>query len=145
MYTAFAEGDSTTLRKICTDGIYDSMRARIGARARGEKVQWELVQYNKRAKVVSNRAARLPMEGAAIRQAVVRICSRQKLTRWRKVRGKDELEMVTGSGKEKNVVEYVVVQRRCAGWKEEDWQVWGTTGETTLKDVEEWQGRELEA
>lgn len=145
MYSAFAEGDSTTLRKICTDGVYDSMRARISARAKGEKVQWELVQYNKRAKVVSNRAARLPMEGAAVRQAVVRICSRQKLTRWRRVRGENELEMVPGSGKEKDVVEYVVVQRRCGNWKEEDWQVWGTTGETTLKDVEEWQRRELEA
>lgn len=132
MYAAFAEGDSQTLRKICTDGIYDSFRARIAARGRGEKTQWELLKYNKRAKLVSNRAARLPIDGAAVRQAVVRIASRQRLTRYY-ANG----TVIPGTGREKDVVEYVVLQKKYSQWKGEEWQVWGTTDETTLEQVEE--------
>jgi len=143
MYTSFAEGDVATLRKICTDGIYDSFRARIGNRARGEKVVWELVRYNQRSSLVSNRAARLPIEGAALSQAVVRIASRQRLTRWAKGKG-GEMHVVPGSGREKDVVEYVVLQKQYEGWRGGEWQVWGTTKETTLGDVEEWERRALE-
>ena len=139
MYTAFAEGDSKTLREICTDGIYDSFLARIGARARGERVHWDLVKYNKRPKVVSNRAARMGMDGAGIRQAVVRICSRQRLTRYT-ANG----QKVPGTGEERDVVEYVVVQRKYWQWKEEQWQIWGTTEETSLEDVEAWERKALE-
>ncbi|KUJ07384.1 uncharacterized protein LY89DRAFT_631479, partial [Mollisia scopiformis] len=140
MYSSFAEGDIASLRKICADGIYDSFRARIGSRPRGETVQWELVQYNKRARVVSNRGARFPTEGGAIRQAVVRISSRQKLTRSLRTKG-GASEVVPGSGKEKDVVEYVVIQQKFEAWRPGPWQVWGTTRETTLRDVEEWQKR----
>jgi protein MBA1 len=142
MYNSFAEGDVVALRKICADGLYDSFRARIGNRPRGEKVDWELVDYNKRSKLISNRAARLPIEGAAVIQAVVRIASRQKLTRWVKGRS-GSTEVVPGSGKEKDVVEYVVLQRQYEGWREGEWQVWGTTQETTLDDVEEWERKAL--
>lgn len=141
MYTAFADGDISALRKMCADGIYESFRARIANRPKGEKVQWELVKYNKRAKVVSNRAARLPLDGAAIRQAVVRISSTQKLTRWRREHGK--LVTIEGTGKEKDVVEYVVIQERIENWRAEEWQVWGTTRETGLDDVDEWNQAQL--
>jgi protein MBA1 len=143
MYTSFAEGDAVTLRKICTDGLYDSFRARIGNRPRGEKVVWELVNYNKRSKLVSYRGARLPIAGAGVMQAVVRIASRQKLTRL--VQGKSGgMQVVPGSGKEKDVVEYVVLQRQYEGWREGEWQLWGTTKETTMEDIEEWERRALE-
>lgn len=134
MYSAFAAGDSRALRTICNDGVYESLQARIGGRARGEKVVWELVKYNKRARVVSHRAARLPIEGAALRQAVVRIVSRQKLSRYT-ANG----TLVKGTGKERDVVEYVVVQKRSWQWKESDWQIWGTTEETKYEDVMKWQ------
>lgn len=139
MYSAFAAGDKATLRKICTDGLYDSFSARIGSRARGESVVWELVGYDRRAKVVSNRAARLPMDGAAIRQAVVRICSTQKLTRYT-AKG----AVVQGTGKEKKVVEYVLIQKKIWGWEDGEWQVWGTIEETTLDDVLSWEKKALE-
>ncbi|KAL3420182.1 hypothetical protein PVAG01_08681 [Phlyctema vagabunda] len=132
MYTAFAEGDIRTLRKICTDGVFDSFQARIASRPRGERTQWELVKYNKRARLVSNRAARLPVDGAAVRQAVVRITSTQRLTRF-----KPNGAVIPGTGKEKDVVEYVVLQKKYWQWKEEDWQVWGTTDVTTLQKLEE--------
>lgn len=76
--------------------------------------------------MVSDRAARLPIEGAGIRQAVVRIRSRQSLTRWR------EGQVVPGTGQEKEVKEYVVIQKRLWKGKEEGWLVWGTTEETTM-------------
>lgn len=133
MYSALAEGDSSMLRKICADGIYDSLRARIAARPRGEKMVWELVKYNKRAKVVSHRAATLPIDGGAIRQAVVRIASRQKLSRY-----SAQGVLVKGTGKERDVVEYLVVEKRYVKWKGEDWRVWGTTEETKYEDVLAW-------
>lgn len=99
---------------------------------------WELVRYNGRAKLVSHRGAKIPIEGAAIRQAVVRIRSTQKLTRW--VKG----VLVEGSGREKDIEEYLVVQKMAKDWKESGWVVWGTTRETTLQDVEEWERMKLE-
>lgn len=135
MYTSVAEGDVRLLRKICVDGIYDQLAPRIQLRPKNETVTWELVKYVGRVKLISNRAARLPVEGMAIRQAVVRIRSRQKLTRM--VKG----EVVQGSGKEKDVVEYFVVQKIIRDWRDEPWMVWGTTTETGLDVVEEWDRR----
>lgn len=135
MYKAFAEGDSKTLRKICADGLYESFMGRIGARPRGEKVEWELVRMNGRPKITAHRAASLPVgKGSFLRQAVVRIASRQKLTR--KSRNG---EVVPGSGKEKDVVEYLVLQKFYRGYEPGEWQVWGTTEETTLEKIQEWE------
>lgn len=144
MYSHFAEADVPALRKICTDGLFDSFSTRIASRARGERVEWELVRYNGAAKVVSHRAARIPnTEGMAIRQAVVRVSSRQKLTRSKSGKG-GKVEILGGSGKEKDVVEYLVVQRFMRDWKEGEWRVWGTTGETSLEDVELWDRKAYE-
>ena len=135
MYTAFAEGDIPKLKEMCTDGVFDSMRARIGGRQRTERVRWELSRYSGRSRVVSDRMAQIPGStggGNALRQAVVRIRSTQKLSRT--VRG----SLVEGSGKEKDVLEYVVLQCRFEKWAPQEWRVWGTTTETSLKDVEKW-------
>jgi protein MBA1 len=132
MYSAFADGNVAKLKTLCTDGIYDSFRARIGTRQPSEKVKWELLKYNQ-TKVVSDRIAKLPMGDQALRQAVVRISSQQRLTRF--VRG----VKVNGTGAEKDVVEYVVVQSTIRGWQPGSWKIWGTTKETTLKDCDHWQ------
>lgn len=121
-----SRGDTETLRRICADGLYESFRARIGAR-RGEKVQWTLHNYARSPRIVSDRAARLPIEGAGLRQAVVRIRSRQSLTRFRGG------QVVAGSGGGKDVKEYVVIQKRLWKGKEEGWMVWGTMEETPLE------------
>jgi len=39
---------------------------------------------------------------------------------------------VPGTGQEKEVKEYVVIQKRLWKGKEEGWLVWGTTEETTM-------------
>ncbi|KAJ5040443.1 uncharacterized protein L3040_006099 [Drepanopeziza brunnea f. sp. 'multigermtubi'] len=132
MYTAFAEGNLPALRKICTDGIFESFRARIASRPRSERVEWELVKYLGGPKVISHRGGKMQLEGNSVRQAVVRVRSRQRLTRT--VGGK----VVDGSGREKDVTEFVVLQRIMRDSSEGPWQVWGTTKETTLEDLVEW-------
>ncbi len=143
MYTAFAElvflppvgvtkwstnknrGDVRTLRNICAEGILENFRKRIAARG-GEKWDWTLHDYTSTPRVVSNRAAQLPIDKAGFRQAVVKIESRQSLTRIAK-----DGTRVPGTGNEKVVREYVVIQRQMFEGKEGEWLVWGTTEETT--------------
>lgn len=132
MYRYFADGDIDQLRELCTEGLMDSFQTRIEWRARDEKVRWELLKYNGRPKVVSDRATMYPVDGMALRQAVVRIASRQRWTRT--VGGK----VVEGSGEARDVVEYVVVQNTVKEWKMQSWKVWGMTGVTTAEDVESW-------
>lgn len=131
MYTAVASGSTQTINRICADGLRDTLLARIGARGKNEKVEWELVRYLGIARCVSHRVAILPRNGWAIRQAVVRLKSRQRLTR--SVNGK----VVQGSGKEKDLVEYLVLQKMAQNHIEGEWIVWGTTRETTWNDVEQ--------
>ena len=68
------------------------------------------------------------MKGYAIRQAVVRIRSRQSLERF----SADDA-LVPGSGNAQEKIEYVVVQRNTIDNKESPWKVWGTTTESDWK------------
>jgi protein MBA1 len=70
-----------------------------------------------------------------IRQVVVRISSRQKLTRY-----KADGSIVPNTGKEKDVTEYFVIQKNMRGGKEGEWTVWGTTEET---DLDKFQAEQL--
>ncbi len=72
------------------------------------------------------------IEGMGLRQAVVRIASRQRLTRY-----KADGSVVPGSGREKDTVEYLVIQKKLEKSVEQDWMVWGTTEETTLEMLED--------
>ena len=132
MYTAFAEKDLSTLKRICCSGLYDSFVSRISARPKGETWTWELVKMTKSPKVMSNRAASLGIDRAGIRQAVVRICSQQRLTRY-----KLDGSVVPGTGEVKEVKEYIVIQKTLWQGVESEWMVWGTTEETTIEKVRE--------
>lgn len=92
---------------------------------------WKLHKYTKFARVVSNRAVRLPFEDAGQRQAVVRVQSRQSLTKYN-----PDGSVVSGTGGEKEVKEYVVIQKRVLDGEEGPWFIWGTTEETTLEEME---------
>ena len=71
----------------------------------------------------------LPMaKGAALRQAVVRLQSRQSLAKL-----DSNGEVVNGTGEIKQVKEYVVIQRRMWKGKEEPFMVWGTVEESDWK------------
>jgi protein MBA1 len=128
MYTAFAAGDLSKLRKICADGLYTSFAARIARRERGEKVSWMLVRHIGGPKVVSNMATQLPMEGAAIQQAVVKIKSVQK------ARTMKPGQKATAD-QERETEEYIVVQRKWHKWVATEWEVWGTTEVTPYEVV----------
>lgn len=90
---------------------------------------------------MSHRATVMPIEDAldrksSMRQAVVRIRSRQSLRRV----GRDGQAIVEGTGEGANIkeiTEFVVIQRRLWKGVEEKWKVWGTTEETTLKGMAE--------
>ncbi|KAI4284141.1 MAG: hypothetical protein L6R38_001639 [Xanthoria sp. 2 TBL-2021] len=130
MYTAFAEGDITTLSTICTEGLLASFKSRIASRPRNERLRWTLHKFIRGPKFVSHRIAILPYKGSAIRQVVVRMRSRQSLAQMVS-RGPGRPDaLIQGTGEEKDVSEYLVLQRRM--WKEieEPWMVWGTTEET---------------
>lgn len=138
MYTAFAEGDLATLRRICADGLLETLSARIASRPKNERVKWDLIKYTKRERVVSNRAAALMMDNAGLRQAVVKINSRQQLTRY----NADE-SVVPGTGITRDVQEYIVIQKRLLHGREDDWVIWGTTEETMLDNIEKAQSQEV--
>ena len=135
-------GDVSTLRTICADGLLTSLISRISARTPRERFVWKLHKYTKFARVVSNMAARLPLDvDAGQRQAVVRIQSKQSLTKYKTTipraavdtaaAEQKEMEAVPGTGEVKDVREYVVIQKRVISGKEGPWIIWGTTEETT--------------
>lgn len=123
-------GDITTLSTICTEGLLASFKSRIASRPRNERLRWTLHKFIRGPKFVSHRIAILPYKGSAIRQVVVRMRSRQSLAQMVS-RGPGRPDaLIQGTGEEKDVSEYLVLQRRM--WKEieEPWMVWGTTEET---------------
>jgi len=131
MYTAFAENDLPTLTTTCTSGLLSSFTSRLATLTPHETLRWTLHAYTRRPRVVSHRAILLPMfKGAALRQAVVKLQSKQSLARVRK-----DGSVVEGTGRVREVREYVVVQRRMWGEKEEGWMVWGTVEEGDWRSV----------
>ncbi|KAL8994919.1 MAG: hypothetical protein Q9169_005256 [Polycauliona sp. 2 TL-2023] len=135
MYTAFADGDITTLSTICTEGLLASFKSRIASRPRNERLRWTFHKLIRRPRFVSHRVAILPYKGSAIRQVVIRMRSRQSLARMVS-RGPGRPDApIQGTGEEKDVSEYLVLQRRQ--WKdvEEPWMIWGTTEETDPETV----------
>jgi len=152
MYTAFAEGDLETLRKMCAEGLLASFGARLSHRPEGEKWTWTLQSYVGTPRIVSNTAGQLPLEtgsgdrGSALRQVVVQIRSKQSLVketvedkskrrRVGKGNSTDAAVEETGSPRVKEVTEYLVLQRRMWRGVEEPWIVWGFAEETTLEKL----------
>ena len=78
----------------------------------------------------------LQMKGAALRQVVVRIRSIQSLVRTveDKESGKKDT-LINGFRQEKQMDEYVVVQRRIWKGQEEPWMIWGTSRAAKVSDV----------
>lgn len=137
MYTAYANGDAKALEDICADNVRDHYQSRIENRnEKGELMKWELVSYKGRPKLCSMKAGGTPIElkgiPVGIQQAVVRIRSLQKLTignktgaRASRQKGKDKENVIWKEPNEKEVTEYIVIQRRLLEGKFEPWKVWG--------------------
>jgi protein MBA1 len=136
MYSAFAKGDIKVLQDICTENICQTYLSKIAKRAEiGETLKWELVKYTSKPRLCSMKAGGTPLElkgiPIGIQQAVVRIQSLQRLTPGHLMGAKagskdtEKEQVVWKEPKEKNVTEYLVVQRRLMQGKWEPWKAWG--------------------
>jgi protein MBA1 len=151
---AFAAGETSQIKAIANDSLTLSMSARLSHRPETERLNWVLINYLKKPRLVSHRATALPMkiksEDVGIRQAVVKIVSLQQLQRgqlrssrlhsrgtkggnefWRFEREDVEWE----PEREKIVAEYVVLQTMLIEGKEQPWKIWGFGEETKVEDL----------
>ncbi|KAF8249723.1 hypothetical protein K440DRAFT_621192 [Wilcoxina mikolae CBS 423.85] len=126
MYTAFSQGDLETLRLICGDGLLESFKKRLMTRGR-TRVEWKLHEYVRPARIVSNKAHYYTGMNLSRRQAVVRIHSLQSLTKFN-----PQGQIVEGTNIPKEVVEYLVIEKKKVDGVESPWYIWGTTAETTV-------------
>ncbi|KAF2105132.1 hypothetical protein NA57DRAFT_29780 [Rhizodiscina lignyota] len=129
MYTAFAAGDTATLRSICADGLLANFQSRLAKRKPHERLTWT---RGGKSTIVSHRSSILPFKDThggdtGVRQVVVRMVTRQRLSR--STMAGEELEVY--EGEPKDVVEYLVLQRRIWDGAEEPWLVWGFAEETS--------------
>ena len=121
----------TTLEKICADGLADTFRRRIEQRSSAENLRWTLHRYKPWARVVSHKAAAFPgFENAGLRQAVVKLKSRQSLEKVDSTGNS-----IPGTEQVQEKAEYIVVQRKLWEGREGDWMVWGTTEESDWKQA----------
>ncbi|KAJ9155728.1 hypothetical protein NKR23_g1622 [Pleurostoma richardsiae] len=139
MSEALAAGDKGALEQVCLGQLFRSLAAAVDGRRRGRRLGWELVRYNGRPRVMDHKLAIFPGPGgrqAVLRQAVVRIGSRQRLVEIDEARGGAPVE---GSERVRDVTEYVVLSQTLnpQTYAASEWRLWGTVGETTLADMEE--------
>lgn len=142
MYSAFAEGDVHALQKTCTSGLFNTFLKRVNARSKDTKLEWTVERYIGQPKVVSHRVAVLPDPPmSAIRQAVVRLRSMQKLEKFKVRREKkgpkkgEETLVPEGNAVPQEFDEYVVVQKLMFRGKESPWMVWGSIQESEPDDL----------
>lgn len=157
-----SSGDAKALRNICLPPLAASLRSQIAARG-PVKMTWHLHRF-KSVRIVSHRCA--PLGGdqpyTSYRQCIVRLESEQTLITKplspRSESHRTRAPVWTPSGAANNVakkevaasaepaaeakqsqtiVEYLVMQTRVINRKEEDWKIWGFTGETTPAKMEE--------
>lgn len=144
MYAALARGDTRALQRVTAKGLCDDLIGRIAGRRAQNRADctWTLHRYVGRPRVVSQRASVLPLEGedqpgsrrSSMRQAVVKIRSVQSFVP-SGVDGGTIGEEERWAAREKEVTEFVVIQQAIFRGKDQGWKVWGTTGETGMRDL----------
>ncbi|CUS14490.1 unnamed protein product [Tuber aestivum] len=133
MYTAFAIGDIDALRPICGDGLLFSFRQRLSVRPSNVRMEWRLHRMLSRPRVVSSKAHHYAVVEMARRQVVVRLHSMQSLAKI--TLGKRGEVLTREGGEEREVVEYLVIEKKYNKGVESTWSVWGTTEETTVEKL----------
>ncbi|KAL3483658.1 hypothetical protein BJX62DRAFT_75790 [Aspergillus germanicus] len=144
MYTAYANGDAKTIRKICCTGLANDLTRRISSRPQGEKVTWSLDQYIRGPstlftgiRVLADRLTEIPeLPNSSVRQVTVRITSRQSTGKiqQQKPGAKDVTEQP--STKSRDCTEYIVIQKFKWMGEEDEWRIWGQTTATTIEDLD---------
>ena len=112
-----------------------SFQFRINSRPRHQRVQWTLHKYLRKPRIVANRAAQLPTKHSGIRQVVLLIESRQSLAKFKTGSVGYPDTIIPGTGEEKDVREYLVIQRRIMKNQESPWKIWGTTNESAIDKI----------
>ncbi|KAJ5639770.1 uncharacterized protein N7484_007632 [Penicillium longicatenatum] len=145
MYTAFARGDTSGLRRLCCDGLSKNLIMQIDSRPKNQQVTWNLVKwlrgpstYFTGIRIVSDRATQIPdMNNSGIRQIVVRLTSRQSMSKTApQPRGKGSVaEIVEAPAKEQNCEEYFVIQELHWHGKSNGWRAWGYVKPTDIDTV----------
>ncbi|KAL3466786.1 hypothetical protein BJX64DRAFT_216713 [Aspergillus heterothallicus] len=143
MYTAFADGDAKTLRRICCTGLANDLTRRISTRHQGEKITWALEKYNHSpstwftgVRVMADRLTEIPeLPNSSVRQVTVRITSRQSTGKIQKQKpGAKEL-VEQPAAKSQDCTEYIVIQKFKWMGEEDQWRIWGQTTATTIDDL----------
>ena len=114
--------------------MYKKLKGRIASRPHDERTRWTLHKYVGFPRVVSHRVTGLPPKDSALRQVIVKIKSKQSLARLRRNEAGEEV-VATGSDNVKQLLEYLVLQRRIFKALEGPWMIWGTVEETKPEEV----------
>ena len=162
--TSLLRGDLHTLQQICCEGLLRSFEGRIAVRPRARRLRWRVTKSLKRPKLVSHNAALSSAgpTGFGIRQAVIRLITRQELETfniqpakgpelpesrvvgdaeaWRQVvEGGTDGPGSKGDGgrssRTEEKTEYVVVQKVMRDGREGEWTVWGTVKESYWRSL----------
>ncbi|EAW21928.1 uncharacterized protein NFIA_070990 [Aspergillus fischeri NRRL 181] len=147
MYSAFADGDVNTLRKICCSGLANNLSSRVASRPKDEKVTWALDKYNRTPgtlftglRVLADRATQIPdLPDSGVRQVVVRITSRQstsKVTIPTKRGAESAVAAEPAPAKQQDCTEYIVIQKLRWTGEEQEWRIWGHATPTTVEDLD---------
>ncbi|KAJ5632909.1 hypothetical protein N7490_009248 [Penicillium lividum] len=140
MYTAFAGGDISGIRRICGEGLAKNLSSQIESRPKNQQVTWNLVKWVRGPstfftgiRVMSDRATQIPeVPNSGIRQIVLRMTSRQSMTKTTKGSNAE----VTGvPAKEQTCVEHFVIQEIRWNGKSTGWRAWGHVTPTDLETV----------
>ncbi|KAI9904332.1 hypothetical protein N3K66_000861 [Trichothecium roseum] len=140
MLQAFADGDAEAVRRLCTPYFASRLVASIERRPSAEGTKFELLGHTRtlwypslKSHLINRFDHRDPNN--MTEQAVVAVSSRQRTAKFRKVTGRE----VTGSVKERDQVEYVVLRRSVdsRNWQMSPWKIWGTTTPTSLEEWDE--------
>jgi hypothetical protein len=122
---------------MCLSSLRKSFKDRIAARPPGIKPSWELRPKSDVAvSVVSNRALLLSLPGydnTGVHQIVFRMRSTQSLTYTAPKASKSPYF----SSKDREVLEYFVVQRQILRGVYKEWKVWGFVNEWDMETIAE--------
>lgn len=130
-------GNTHEIKKITCDNFARNLVQQIERRAQNESMSWKLLKYRRTpstnflgVRVLSDRATAIPdFPKSGIRQLVVRITSRQSTTT---TNGKTDAA-ASSTTKEKDCLEYLVIQNMRWNDQDKGWRIWGFINPTTLE------------
>lgn len=143
MMEAFAAGDKATVSRLCLPRFAKQLHAAMDRRHPSEVVRFEYVKDSRRLiypRIVSHFIHTVnPYDKTKLsEQAVVAVSSQQQMWRHKKApKGTvvDEKDMIPGSLRVQDKIEYVVLARATdtATYESGPWRIWGTAAGTTAK------------